>query len=486
MKGLPSCIYWKQEVPTSEDIVKLTTKYDVTVDGTIGYTTNATPSSSTIDNFTWYPVYYSGYLNDLNGEEVTQARKISVTDRTEYNKEADMFVTVYNNQSDEYIIDPSKETTLYTDEDVSSMVLGGGLYKTGDTEYRVCSKINTRQILPTLARNLVDNGTDITDTNGWEIKIQNKNYEKIDGTGSFTTLASISVKSTINTNSLNTLVSADVLSDNYELDGQLLDESVSSYFLELLSPARENCTDFSLEGTTESDYILNFGFVSQDIVLEKDKVYALRMITGDMAITGLTFQWRSDITAENPVVIVGREGNQMSGDGYTYYTAGGTGYSSEALDEILKEYEQTFLNYRSLFQIFSAATEELAIGKANLILSGFGSMASKEIGWFYTMLDRFPKSTDEMKDEKIALIDEGLSYILFGTNGQTVPAFWKEENTTQDSGVVVSQESVQLQGLISIYDNHNADSLWNQFTQVANTSDVKYLKYYFIRHLTQN
>ena len=71
-----------------------------------------------------------------------------------------MFVTVYNNKANEYCVDED----LYSETELSKRIKNG-------EDYRVCSKTDTRQILPTLSRNLVENGTKITSTNGWETKV---------------------------------------------------------------------------------------------------------------------------------------------------------------------------------------------------------------------------------------------------------------------------------------------------------------------------
>jgi hypothetical protein len=166
-------VYWYAPI-SDNPVVSLTTKYKTEKDGENIYTVNATPYSSTIDDFTWYPVYSDGYLEMINDNEVNQARKIFVADRTEYNKESDIFVTVYNNKADEF-------SGLYSEEELENKNL------------RVVSKIQTRLITPTLARNLVENGSKITDTNGWEPRTQNRNHEKLAGTGSSVDLLEVNV-----------------------------------------------------------------------------------------------------------------------------------------------------------------------------------------------------------------------------------------------------------------------------------------------------
>lgn len=103
-------------------------------------------------------VFYDGYLSDINETNIIKGRKYSITDRTEINisEEIDQYTTVYNNSPDEY---KSDNENLYTSEDWD--------YEIGDNKYRVCSKLETRQIIPQLARNLIQNGTNIKTTDGW-------------------------------------------------------------------------------------------------------------------------------------------------------------------------------------------------------------------------------------------------------------------------------------------------------------------------------
>lgn len=101
--------------------------------------------------------FYDGYLNDADGNTL-MGRKYSIADRTEINisKDIDQYVTVYNNSPDDFISD---NENLYSNED--------WIYEKGDNKYRVCSKIATRQVIPQLARNLIQNGIKIQSTDGW-------------------------------------------------------------------------------------------------------------------------------------------------------------------------------------------------------------------------------------------------------------------------------------------------------------------------------
>ena len=104
-------------------------------------------------------VIYDGYLSDVNNIGIIKGKKFSITDRTEINisDDIDQYTTVYNIHADDF-------KNEYTNEDWD--------YKTdsrttSDEQYRVCSKIATRQVVPQLARNLVQNGTDMDSINGW-------------------------------------------------------------------------------------------------------------------------------------------------------------------------------------------------------------------------------------------------------------------------------------------------------------------------------
>lgn len=101
-------------------------------------------------------VCYEGYLEKIGDTEVTFGKKISITDRTEINttEEINQYVTIYNNETDE---DNLKD--LFTAND----------WKGNKEGYRICSYDDTRMIVPQLARNLIQNGTNMTDTSGWEV-----------------------------------------------------------------------------------------------------------------------------------------------------------------------------------------------------------------------------------------------------------------------------------------------------------------------------
>lgn len=103
-------------------------------------------------------VYYEDYLSNIGPTEVLTGKKISITNRTEINitKDIDQYVTVYNNRyNDENYIDN------YVNID------GKWINDDNNIDYRVCSKTNTRQIVPQLAKNLLTNANNIKSTDGW-------------------------------------------------------------------------------------------------------------------------------------------------------------------------------------------------------------------------------------------------------------------------------------------------------------------------------
>lgn len=102
-------------------------------------------------------VYYDGYLGDIGENNLIKGKKIQISNRTELNisEEIDQYVTVYKNRASSDF--PDKD--IYTSEEWPVEEI--------TNNYRVCSKTATRQIVPQLARNLVQNGIDIQSTDGW-------------------------------------------------------------------------------------------------------------------------------------------------------------------------------------------------------------------------------------------------------------------------------------------------------------------------------
>lgn len=296
-------IHWTS--PTQEEkegytLNKLYTTAETIKDNEkIIYTTKVFPNTRTIDNFNWYPVYYEGYLDKINDEEVSKARKISITDRTELNLNSDVYTTVYNQKDTDFkglysedelneLINRRQELrdkvqnheTLTREEEIELAAI--------DNDFRVCSKLDTRLILPSLARNLIENGTEITDTNGWEAKTQNINHDIFD-TGSYRKMLEINVQQTVKEqNNENNLILSEA-----DLTGGTTDEGVSDYYLELLSPCLAKGDDLSVNGTTFTDYAINFGMIGQEKQIEKGKTYAIRLTTGSWRTVDYNFVSRA-------------------------------------------------------------------------------------------------------------------------------------------------------------------------------------------------
>ena len=295
-------IHWTSPVQKDTEtytLNKLYTTAETTKDNEkIIYTTKVFPNTRTIDNFNWYPVYYEGYLDKINDEEVSKARKISITDRTELNLNSDVYTTVYNQKDTDFkglysedelnelinrreeLREKQNNKTITSDERIELAAI--------DNDFRVCSKLDTRLILPSLARNLIENGTEITDTNGWEAKTQNINHDIFD-TGSYRKMLEINVQQTVKEqNNENNLILSEA-----DLTGGTTDEGVSDYYLELLSPCLAKGDDLSVNGTTFTDYAINFGMIGQEKQIEKGKTYAIRLTTGSWRTIDYNFVSRA-------------------------------------------------------------------------------------------------------------------------------------------------------------------------------------------------
>lgn len=100
-------------------------------------------------------VTYDGYLSDINNIGIIKGKKFSITDRSEINisEEIDQYVTVYNTKATEFANEYISSDWIFNEDT--------------DGYYRVCSKIDTRQVIPQLARNLVQNGKDMDSVDGW-------------------------------------------------------------------------------------------------------------------------------------------------------------------------------------------------------------------------------------------------------------------------------------------------------------------------------
>lgn len=190
-----------------------------------------------------YCAYYEGYLNSIGDQEVVNGKKISISDRTEINPtdDIDQFVTVYNRNAK-----PINIENIYTKmlEDSNDWILN-------EDEYRICSKTETRQVVPQLARNLIQNGVNIKSVDGWEVADLN-----MDAGGAPATITFV----------------------KDEASGSRLTLTKSS------STKEENNT------------IINFGICAQEIQLSSEKVYCFgyeghlnsncKLIIGEGSIQG--------------------------------------------------------------------------------------------------------------------------------------------------------------------------------------------------------
>jgi hypothetical protein len=78
-----------------------------------------------------------------------------------------------------------------------------------------------------------------------------------------------------------------------DLTGGTTDEGVSDYYLELLSPCLAKGDDLSVNGTTFTDYAINFGMIGQEKQIEKGKTYAIRLTTGSWRTVDYNFVLRA-------------------------------------------------------------------------------------------------------------------------------------------------------------------------------------------------
>lgn len=214
-------------------------------------------------------VCYDGYLENINDVDLTFGKKISITDRTEINisKDIDQYVTIYNNKQDEY-------KDMFTSEE----------WMQGN-DYRICSYERTRVIVPQLARNLVQNGTDISDTSGWGV-----------------------MKAGIALNDISSNIYVRLEEDNNE-------------DMAKISQTKGLILDTNYHVTSEDDScyrtFLNFGIVGQEEKIEKDQMYVL-CIKGEWGTYDKKNNiWNTDITSIDNnefLVIIGNGDYDSNGD----------------------------------------------------------------------------------------------------------------------------------------------------------------------------
>lgn len=170
-------------------------------------------------------VYYEGYLNNWGHTEINCGKNISIADRSELNisEEIDQYVTVYNNNANDF----------------SGLFLENWEDK---EKYQVCSKTETRQIVPQLARNLVQNNSNFKSTDGWEI-------------------ADISTKNSTSTSAqlqIGFLKEQDLIKKSY------------LFFTPHNSTEQETASEIERKNT-----IINFGIIGQEKKIEKGKFYGI-------------------------------------------------------------------------------------------------------------------------------------------------------------------------------------------------------------------
>lgn len=178
--------------------------------------------------------YYDGYLDMIGDVEVLKGKKISISDRTEPNvsEEIDQYTTVYKNASSNYV----DEFTLPVD------------WEGGVDGYRVCSKTETRQIVPQLARNLIQNSTHLKSTTGWAVQA---------------TIGEIGQE--------DSKISLYEEEESKDIDG-LTFKSVKNSALHFAPPT---LTDTSKYNEEKYRTVINFGLVGQDYEISSDKIYCL-------------------------------------------------------------------------------------------------------------------------------------------------------------------------------------------------------------------
>lgn len=180
-------------------------------------------------------IIYDGYLNSINNIEVNFGKAISITDRTEKNisPEIDQYVTVYNNNANKY-------------QDMFSSNEWKGNYN----NYRVCSKIDTRQIVPQLARNLIQNGISMTNTDGWSAMIPDLSTMQ-------------------NSQLTDTAATVNIRSQNIEND--------ISFWLELSASSVSQDLDINEFMYSNINSFVNFGIVGQEVGISNEKVYYFKI-----------------------------------------------------------------------------------------------------------------------------------------------------------------------------------------------------------------
>ena len=229
-------------------------------------------------------VCYDGYLDKISDVDITFGKKISITDRTEINisENIDQYVTVYNNKQEEY-------ENMFSSEE----------WTKDDIDYRICSYEETRMIVPQLARNLVQNGTEMTDTSGWEV-----------------------MKVLTDVGSISSSLSVRPIKKQQKEDGTT--EEVAGGLL--LSPHCEKLGEKEMKGDDSNPYrtFINFGIVGQEEEISKEQTYVLRLKgttvqaeeskTEDGAKETTYKDVSESLQKDTPKIIIGEGGYDSEGD----------------------------------------------------------------------------------------------------------------------------------------------------------------------------
>ena len=193
-------------------------------------------------------VYYDGLLDMIGDQPVLTAKKISIKDRTEINvsKEIDQYVKVYNNHYNENINEnKSKYNFLNID---------GQWIDAENKNYRLCSFEKTRQIVPQLSRNLIENAIHIKSEDGWGIGAMTEGGADISATIKF-------IRNEIKIEDW----SPENPDDRYNTqDGALR-----------LTPSLMEYDRAESEKFDAYNAFINFGIVGQEQKIIKDKTYCL-------------------------------------------------------------------------------------------------------------------------------------------------------------------------------------------------------------------
>ena len=218
-------------------------------------------------------VYYEGYLNNIKDNNIIKGKKIQISNRTELNisPEIDQYVTVYRESPTDFEnLFLNSEEWEYEDYE--------------DYKYYICSKSDTRQIIPQLARNLIQNGINIKTTDGWEIM-------------------------SLDTTTHSVLPTLDIRYDYIDVEGSSERRANNSY-LHYKTVSGES---FGNPYRT----LINFGLVGQQKEIEKGKIYCFGITATSSKETNITVKIGTGSLGENGNYII--QNNGISFDTTNFY-----------------------------------------------------------------------------------------------------------------------------------------------------------------------